>query len=163
VVALEALAAFASERTALPAIVSHGERIRGDAADPALHRHSRRLTGALASAAAGDTDTARSLLAEEAADPDPDDAQANDVRRFALHIALATDVATIAAIASAGLDATTNNDAEVLRLLREWSVRHHDDATRDRADARLAELQRRALEALGGVDFSVPPPRAPSH
>ncbi|MBO9664389.1 winged helix-turn-helix domain-containing protein [Dokdonella sp.] len=152
----EALAAFVAERGALPAIQAQ----LAAAGDGASYLHVRRLVDALAAAARGDLAAAAAKLEEESADPDRDDGQGNELRRFALHVALATPderaAEPIARIAQRREDILSSNDVEVLRLYAEWSARRGDTATRARAEARIDELRREAATALHGVDVTLP-------
>ncbi len=152
----EALAAFVAEREALPAIQAQ-LAARGDGP---TYLHARRLVDAIAAAARGDIAAATAKLDEESADPDRDDGQGNELRRFALHIALATDSAAIADIAQRRDGLLASNDAEVLRLFAEWSARRGDRDAQRHAEARGDDVRRGALTALEGVDVDVSPPRA---
>lgn len=152
----EALAAFVAEREALPAIQAQ-LAARGDGP---TYLHARRLVDAIAAAARGDIAAATAKLDEESADPDRDDGQGNELRRFALHIALATDSAAIADIAQRRDGLLASNDAEVLRLFAEWSARRGDREAQRHAEARGDDVRRGALTALEGVDVDVSPPRA---
>lgn len=149
----EALAAFVAEREALPAIQAQ----LAAAGDGTAYRHVRRLVAAVAAAARGDIGAATAKLEEESADPDRDDGQGNELRRFALHIALATGSEAIAQIAQRRDDLLSSNDAEVLRLYAEWSARRGDVAAHARALARIEEMRNGAAAALASVDFRLPP------
>jgi hypothetical protein len=154
----EALAAFAAERAALPGILARLEALAGGRhAD--TYKHSLRLAAALAAAGSGDLESARAHLEEEAADPDRDDGQGNELRRVALHIATATGSAAIAAIALRDPALAASNDVEVLRLYARWAEQHGDEAARQAAEARQAAQRRDALAALRSVDFAAPPAR----
>ncbi len=152
----EALAAFVVEREALPAIQAR----LAAAGDGAAYKHVRRLVDAVAAAARGDVAAATAYLEEESADPDRDDGQGNELRRFALHVALATDSEAIAKIAQRRDDLLASNDVEVLRLYAQWSARRGDAAVRERAQARIDELRRGALAGLEGIDVMLPPAKA---
>jgi DNA-binding winged helix-turn-helix (wHTH) protein len=149
----EALAAFVVEREALPAIQAR----LADAGDGAAYLHVRRLVAALVAAARGDVAAAAAHLQEEAADPDRDDGQGNELRRFALHVALATDSEAIAEIARRREDLLSSNDVEVLRLYAQWSARRGDTAAQARAEARIGDLRREATDALHDVGVTLPP------
>lgn len=153
----EALAAFVVEREALPAIQAR----LAAAGDGAAYLHVRRLVAALVAAARGDVAAAAAHLEEEAADPDRDDGQGNELRRFALHVALAIPderaAEPIAQIAQRREEILSSNDVEVLRLYAQWSTRRGDAATRARAEARIDELRREAANALHDVGVALPP------
>lgn len=152
----EALSAFVAEPEALPAIQAQ----LAAAGDGAAYEHVRRLVDAVAAAARGDLAAASARLEEESADPDRDDGQGNELRRFALHIALVADSEAIAKIAQRRDDLLASNDVEVLRLYAQWSARRGDAITRARAEARIDELRREAANALHDVGVTLP--RAPS-
>jgi DNA-binding winged helix-turn-helix (wHTH) protein/tetratricopeptide (TPR) repeat protein len=154
----EALAAFAVERAALPGILARLEALAGGR-HAETYKHSLRLTAALAAAGSGDLESARAHLQEEAADPDRDDGQGNELRRVALHIATATGSAAVAAIALRDPALADSNDVEVLRLYARWAEQHGDDVARQRAEARQTAQRRDALAALRSVDFAAPPAR----
>lgn len=143
----EALAAFVAEPTALPAILARFDAL-GTHDESSASRHDRRLVSALEAGARGDFAAARAALERESADPHPDDIEHNDLRRTAWPLALASEDPAFAAIALSGYDATRSNDAEILRLYARWAQARGDAEALRRAEARQAELRKRALAAL---------------
>jgi DNA-binding winged helix-turn-helix (wHTH) protein len=152
----EALAAFVAEPAALASIRARLRQVLADAKTPDTYRHAARLIEALAAAAAGDREAAAAALRAERDDPDRDDPQRNELSRVALHIALARDDATIAALASDGFDPLTSHDAEVLRLYAQWSEARGEHEVAARARQRRADLERGARETLAAIEFALP-------
>jgi len=152
----EALSAFVAEPAALAQIHARLCQVVAAAKTPDTYRHAARLIEALAAAAGGDREAAAAALRAERDDPDRDDPQRNELSRVALHIALAGDDATIAALASDGFDPLTSHDAEVLRLYAQWSEAHGDRQVAERAQQRRADLERGARETLAAIEFALP-------
>lgn len=152
----EALSAFVAEPGALAQIHARLRQVVAAAKTPDTYRHAARLIEALAAAAGGDREAAAAALRAERDDPDRDDPQRNELSRVALHIALAGDDATIAALASDGFDPLTSHDAEVLRLYAQWSEAHGDRQVAERARQRRADLERGARETLAAIEFALP-------
>lgn len=149
-----ALAAFAAERSALSTIA----QALADAGPDRAYLHVRRLVAGLVAAARGEADAAVASLAAEAADPDPDDGQGNELRRVALHVALALDSPAAAQLASHNADVLTSNDVEVLRLYAQWCARHGEPGMQQRVQARIDEVRQRATDALSDSGLALPTP-----
>jgi len=147
----EAYIAYIAEPSALAAINQRIATLVDDDATPA-QRFPRQQVLAMTAAAAGDLPAALAAL-ETAASLAHSVTEQDSLRQIALHIALQTDDAAIAAFGLRDADPDKETDVTRLRQISEWADRHGDQATRERAAAREAQLRQATLDALADITF----------
>lgn len=108
---------------------------------------------ALAAAANGDTDAADEALKAAVASGHLDDDGDLELRMVPMLVALHNHDAKAATLALDGYDPANTNDAAILRVYAQWMRQTGDVNSAQRAEARLAQLQKQGLDALASAGF----------